>query len=459
MKTLLHNAQIINRGKRFTGWVLVDGEFIEAVGEGRPAKEILNGVEDIDLQGAMLIPGAIDTHVHFREPGLTHKATIASESAAAVAGGVTSFLEMPNTRPATVTMEAMEQKQQIAARSSLANYAFFIGATNSNIPELLKMDYTHIPGIKLFMGSSTGNMLVDDDSVIAQLFSQFKGIIAVHAEDEATIRAARELIIAQNGEDALVTMHHILRSAEACYKATERAVELARRNNTRLHVLHISTARELKLFTPGKVTEKHITAETCPHYLLWDQSMLAQGEGYLKKCNPAIKSAEDGLELLHAVVDGRIDTIATDHAPHQLSEKQGSLFKAASGMPGIKFMLPAMMTLASDESAVNKLTPELVVEKCCHNPALLYGIVRRGFVEPGMYADLTVIRPCAPYAVSHLDALSHLPEGYSAGPDWTPYAGMALNHRVALTMVNGTIVYNGDKIIPTHNAHLLNFSR
>lgn len=454
MTTLLNNALIINEGETYRGWVLIDGAMIADTGRG-DAPASLHADNVIDLDGKLLMPGAIDTHVHFREPGLTHKATIASESVAAVAGGVTSFLEMPNTIPAATTIEAVEEKQRIADATSHANHAFFIGATNSNLDTLLSADYTHIPGIKLFMGSSTGNMLVDDDSTIARLFAQFKGVIAVHAEDESTIRTAREAIRAEYGDDAPVALHHVLRSTEACVKATRRAVALAKKYDTRLHVLHISTADELDMFSPGSVTGKRITAETCPHYLTFECTDLAHGEGYLRKCNPAVKTDADRRALIEAVADGRIDTIATDHAPHLRSEKEGSLFKAASGMPGIKFMLPVMLTLADDPT--NGITAETVVEKCCHNPASLYGIDRRGFIRPGYYADLTVVEKCAPHSITHADALSHLSQGMPAGPDWTPYAGHSVTHRIAMTIVNGAVAFDGTHVSPRRSAMQLRF--
>lgn len=453
MTTLLYNAEIVNEGSRHKGWILVDNDLIFRVGQGDHPQ--LTADRRIDLHGAMLMPGAIDTHVHFREPGLTGKATIASESAAAVAGGVTSFLEMPNTIPAATTIEAVEEKQRIAAASSHANYAFFIGATNDNLDQLLRADYTHIPGVKLFMGSSTGNMLVDSDSTIDRLFEQFHGVIAVHAEDEATIREARENIKAEYGDEPPVSLHHVLRSAEACLKATTRAVDLARRHDTRLHVLHISTAAELRLFSPGPIEQKRITAETCPHYLLFNSDMLSLPDGYLKKCNPAIKSEADRRALIDAVASGVIDTIATDHAPHRLGEKQGSLFKAASGMPGIKYMLPLMCTLASDIS--NSIDMTTVVERCCHNPARLYGIERRGFLHPGFYADIVAVERCEPQVISHGDSLTHLAPGMPAGPDWTPYDGVMANHRIALTMVNGQIAYDGTQVSSSRNASLLQF--
>lgn len=454
---LIYNVRIINRGRETAGWVETTGEFITAVGEG-DSYGSLDGREDIvDGRGAWLLPGAIDTHVHFREPGLTRKGCIASESAAAVAGGVTSYLEMPNTAPPATTIERVREKMAIASGCSMANYAFFIGATNDNLDEIMKADLSEIPGVKLFMGSSTGNMLVDSESTIDRLFATFAGVIAVHAEDEATIARCRAAIREQWGEEPPVWLHSAMRSPEACEKATARAVELARRHDTRLHVLHISTRAELQYFSAGPVEGKRITAETCPHYLVFDEESLKEvPDGRLRKCNPAIKSADDRQALVAAVADGVIDTIATDHAPHCREDKEGSLFKAASGMPGIKMMLPLMMDMAADPA--NAITRERVVECCCHNPALLYGIDRRGFVAPGYYADLTLIEATQPHAIGHDDSLSHLEPGMAAGPDWTPYAGIVTGHRVALTIVNGRVAYDGHRVVPGTIARALRFN-
>ncbi len=454
---LIHNAQIINQGRTFCGWVETEGEYIKEVGEGSPQADAKSREDALDARGAWLLPGAIDTHVHFREPGLTRKGCIASESAAAVAGGVTSYLEMPNTLPPAVSVDRVEEKIAIASGSSYANYGFFIGATNENLDEIMKIDPTRIPGVKLFMGSSTGNMLVDSTDSIEQLFSSFKGVIAVHAEDEAAIARNRKAIIEEWGEEPPVWLHSRMRSSEACVKATERAVELARRHDARLHVLHISTLDELKYFSIDKIENKRITAETCPHYLLFEEEMLKdEPEGRLKKCNPAIKSARDRDALVKGVAGGVIDVIATDHAPHQRCDKEGNLLKAASGMPGIKMMLPLMMDLAADPA--NGISRERVVECCCHNPAKLYGIDRRGFIAPGYYADLTLIEASEPHEINHSDALSHLSEGMTEGPDWTPYCGVVTRHRVAMTLVNGKKVYDGKNVIGNLNARALRFN-
>ncbi len=442
MTRIIHNATIVNEGKRFNGYVAINNEFISEVGEGSVPESLLADAELIDAQGAYLLPGAIDTHTHFREPGLTHKATIGSESAAAVAGGVTSFLEMPNTKPATVTEEAVNAKKAIAAATSYANYGFFIAATNDNIDQIIAADYTTIPGIKLFVGSSTGNMLVNSPEALEKLFAEFPGVIAVHAEDEAIIRANREWLMKEYGENAPVALHSLLRSREACVKASEFVADLARKHNSRLHLLHISTADELRLLSPDSIESKRITAETCPHYLLFTAADLLDERGYTRKCNPAIKGESDRDALRKALADGLIDVVATDHAPHLLSEKQGSLFTAASGMPGVKFMLSLMLSMTDDQS----LTIERVVEKVAHNPARLYSIDRRGFIRPGYYADLTLVDPLAsPRAITD-DSVATL-GAPAAGCDWAPYLGQETRYAVRSTWVNGKLVYDAGRII------------
>lgn len=441
-RTLLYNAEIVNEGCRRHGYVLIDGELIERVGEGMPSdSEMASADKTVDLQGKLLLPGAIDTHVHFREPGLTHKASIATESAAAVSGGVTSFLDMPNTKPATTSMGAVADKKRIAAETSYANYGFFLGATNDNLDEILAADPHEIPGVKLFMGSSTGNMLVDDDITMSQLFASYGGVIAVHAEDEATLAEARSRLAAQYGDDQPVWLHSQARPAEACLKASQRAVDLARKHGTRLHILHISTARELSLLTPGAIGTKRITAETCPHYLLFEENDLTRANGFMLKCNPAIKSAADRDALVAALSDGLIDTIATDHAPHLLAEKQGNLLKAASGMPGVRFMLSEMLTLAAQTD--NALTIEKVVKLTAHNPARLYNIDRRGFIRRGYYADLTVAERTEPYTPS---VGEYLPHGMMSPCNWTPYALTTADYRIASTYVNGTLAFDGSTV-------------
>ncbi len=421
---ILHNALIVNRGAIGHGWVAVEGERIAATGRG-PLPESLAasaGAEIRDLGGSYLMPGAIDTHVHFREPGLTRKATMASESRAALAGGVTSVIDMPNTVPQTVSIDAWEDKMERAAASMAVNYAFFIGATHTNFEELMRADYSRCPGVKVFMGSSTGGMLLDDDSALRRLWSDIPALIAVHAEDQAMVADATHRAKARAGdaEDLPVTMHPALRPAAACVEATRRAVEMARRYGTRLHVAHVSTAAELQFATPGHdVRAKRITFETAPQYLIFDSSDYRR-LGARIKCNPAVKEAADREALRRAVTSGLIDTIATDHAPHLLSEKQGGALKAVSGMPMVQFSLPVMMDL---------FAPGTVAQVMAHNPAEAFRIEGRGYLDPGCYADMAVVERVEPYTVADTDTLSLC--------RWTPLAGTVLRHRVTAAWVNG----------------------
>ncbi len=438
MKPILFaNGLIFNDGFRYIGTLVVSGEMIQRVDCGRiDLRDVSRDEYDIiDCEGKMVLPGVIDEHVHFRDPGLTEKGDLKTESRAAIAGGVTSFFDMPNTRPATTTLEAWEEKTRRAAGVAEANYAFFLGVTNDNLEQILAADPTRVPGAKLFLGSSTGNMLVDDDSVIASLFRSFKGVIACHAESEHIIAATREAMKKEYPGGIPVGLHHMLRSREACVAAAGHAVELARRTNARLHLLHVSTADELAYLSPGVLTNKRITAETCPHYLMFDQESVALTGG-LTKCNPAIKTDDDRKELLRAVNDGRIDVIATDHAPHLLSQKQGDALTAASGMPSVQFSLPLILQLARK----GYFTYEKVVEKMCNNPALLYNVDRRGFIRLHYWADLVIIDPDADYIISNDDVVSAC--------EWTPYAGTRLNFRVEQTWVNGRLAYDSRRPDP-----------
>lgn len=442
-RRLIHNADIVTgTGDRFAGYVLIDGETIAAVAPGKPGTALFENAEVTDARGCLLLPGAIDCHVHFREPGLTQKATIASESRAAVAGGVTSFIDMPNTVPQTTTSALADDKAAIAARDSVANYAFFIGATNDNIDELLAADYSRVAGVKLFMGSSTGNMLVDRQSALDKLFSRVKARIVVHAEDEATVRANAEAIRAEYGDEAPVSLHTRLRSAEACYKASKAAVDLARRTGARLHIAHLSTARELELLTPGPTTaDKQITAEVSPHHLLWTEDDYAD-RGARIKMNPAVKTAADRRALAEAVRDGLIDIIATDHAPHRPADKEGSLFKAASGAPMVEFSLIAALSL---------FTPEVVAERMAAAPARLFAIDRRGSIVPGNYADLVLVDPHSPHTVKDSDVTSLC--------GWTPVDGLTFSHRVIKTWVNGNLCFDNGVIKDDKRGKALSFSR
>lgn len=426
---LIHNVVIINEGTRSHGYVGIRDKVIEVVGTGVPDQSLIDCAQEVtDGAGGMLLPGAIDTHVHFREPGLTQKADIASESRAAVWGGITSFVDMPNTIPPTTTMEAVETKLEIGARSAYANYGFFIGATNTNLEELMLVDYTRVAGIKLFMGSSTGGMLVEGDNRIRQIFEKAPAIIAVHAESEDIIRRNRDAAKTLMGEDLPISMHPRIRSREACVAATQTAVSLAREYDARLHVCHVSTADEAQLFAPGDVSGKRITAETAPQYLLFNSSHYAS-RGSRIKCNPAVKDEADRTALLEAVADGRINTIATDHAPHLPNDKQGNALTAASGMPMIQFSVVLMA-----EMALRGLLPiETVVQRMSHDPARIFGIERRGFIRKGAYADLILLATdCEPWTITDDTVISKC--------GWTPAVGITLHCRVASTWVNGQLV-------------------
>ena len=429
-RILLHNGTVVNEYKRFEGYIVVEDGMIADIAEGAPADAVrASCCEAFDLQGCWILPGVIDDQVHFRDPGLTHKGDIATESMAAVAGGVTSYMDMPNVVPPTTTLEALEAKYDRAARVSMANYSFFIGATNDNIDTLLYVDYSKTCGVKAFLGSSTGNMLVNDPVALQRLFAEVPALIAVHSEDEATIAANRAKYVAERGEELPVQYHPLIRSAEACYVSTSRAVERAARYGTRLHVLHLSTARELQLFdcaTP--VERKRITAEVCVHHLWFCDEDYAR-LGNMIKCNPAVKSAADREALREALKRGGIDIVATDHAPHLWQEKQGNCLKAASGMPLVQFSLVAMLEMAGE----GIFTVEQVVDKMCHAPARLYRIDRRGFLRRGYHADIAVVRRGTAFTVSEGNIVSRC--------GWSPFVGTTFHNSVAMTMVNGNVVY------------------
>lgn len=447
MVTLIHNVEIVNEGERFYGHVLIDGEFISAVGRGDYSGELAPGATIIDGRGKLLLPGVIDTHVHFRDPGLTHKADMESESRAAVAGGVTSFIDMPNTKPATTTVEALEAKLKHASEVSLANYGFFIGATADNLDQLQAADYTRCAGVKLFMGSSTGGMLVDSLDIMERIMASVPALMAVHAEDEGLLRKRRQAVVARYGEDLPMEFHPVIRSHEVCLKASSDAVALARRMNHRLHLLHVSTAAELDLLQPGPPQGKLVTAETCPQYLAFSDEQYSM-LGARIKCNPAIKRPADRDALRQAVTDGRIDTIATDHAPHLLEEKRGTALTAVSGMPLIQFSLTLMLQMASE----GLFEIETVVEKMCHNPALIYDIDRRGFIRPGYYADLVMVdNDCEPYTITDAWALSKC--------GWTPLSGLTVANKVSLTLVNGQTAFRYGVLFSGVRGKELRFNR
>ena len=434
-KTLLFNGELVNEGRRWKGYIVFENEYIVKVGEGEPDAELLAECsQQYDVDGALIIPGAIDDQVHFRDPGLTHKADIYTESAAAVAGGVTSFMDMPNTKPPTITLEALEQKNSHASEVSLANYGFFIGGTNDNLATLLATDYNYTPGVKLFLGASTGNMLVDNRETLKNIFAEVPALIAIHSEDEATIRRNREFYVKKYGEDLPIKFHPLIRSNEACYKCTARAVELATKYDTRLHVLHLSTERELEFFSNKPLSEKKITAEVCVHHLWFTDDDYAK-YGNLIKWNPAIKTWDDRAALRTALNQNFIDIVATDHAPHLLSEKQGSCLKAASGGPLVQHSLLVMLELVKQ----NEFTLEMVVDKMCHAPAELFKVNKRGYLREGYYADIVVVDKDVLFTVRAENILTKC--------GWSPFEGYMFHNSVRQTFVNGNLVYNQGEIL------------
>ncbi|WP_138995058.1 dihydroorotase [Larkinella sp. C7] len=440
---LIRNARLVNEGTiRETDVYCKDG-FIEQIGSG------LSQQADtvIDADGNYLLPGVIDDQVHFREPGLTHKATIHSEARAAVAGGVTSFMEMPNTVPNVLTQELLAQKYEIAARTSLANYSFFMGGSNDNLAEVLKTDPTTVCGIKIFMGSSTGNMLVDNVTVLEEVFRQSPMLIATHCEDEATIRANTARYKEQYGDAATAEIHPLVRNEEACLKSSSLAVELAKKHNTRLHILHISTADELALFdNTVPLKEKRITAEVCVHHLWFDADDYAR-LGNLIKCNPAIKAPHHKPQLWQALLDNRLDIIATDHAPHTWDEKQQPYWQAPSGLPLVQHPLLLMLEAVQQ----GKLSIEKVVEKMCHAPADCFQIDRRGYVREGYWADLVLVDPKQKTAVSKENIQ------YQCG--WSPLDGTTFGTAVTHTVVSGHLAYAGGSFNDTVTGKRLHFVR
>lgn len=431
--TLIQDACIVNEGQMFQGSVLIKGERIVHIykGDDTPSLSVMESLDEcIDARGRYLMPGLIDTHVHFRDPGLTHKADMESESKAAIAGGVTSFIDMPNTQPQTTTLAAWQAKMDYAASHAWANYAFYLGATNDNLDELLAADYTQVPAVKLFMGSSTGNMLVDDAQSLQALFTQLPALIAVHCESEARIQANKAKYIEQLGEDLPVAYHSLIRDEEACFQSTALAVELARRYDARLHVLHISTAKELSLLEKDKALEdKKITAETCPHYLLLCDEDYAR-YGSLIKCNPALKHASDKVALLQALKEGLIDTLGSDHAPHLPAEKQGNALTAVSGCPSLQFNLLLLLEM-SLESLIDKT---LIVDKFCHAPASIYRVRERGYLREGYYADFLLVEECPEWVLDKSAILSKCA--------WSPYEGWRFHHRISQVFVNGSKAYD-----------------
>lgn len=443
-RILIKNAKIVNEGAIFEGDLLIEDSFIKEIGESISAKP---DVKVIDAEGNFLIPGAIDDQVHFREPGLTHKGNIETESRAAVAGGITSFIEQPNTVPNAVTQELLEDKYKIAAETSYANYGFMMGGTNDNLEEVLKTNPKNVPGIKLFLGSSTGNMLVDNEAVLEKIFSSTKMLIAAHCEDEATIRENLEKYKEEYGDDIPVKFHPLIRSAEACYISSSRAIELAKKTGARLHVFHVSTAKETELFTNKiPLEEKKITAEVCIHHL-WFSDADYEKKGALIKWNPAVKTAEDRQALWDALLDDRIDVVATDHAPHTLEEKKNPYTSSPSGGPLVQHAVVAMFEAYHQK----KISVEKIVEKMAHNPAKLFRIEKRGFIREGYHADLVIVNPGLPWNVKKENIL------YKCG--WSPFEGVNFKSRITHTFVNGNLVYNNFKVKDIRCGERLLFDR
>ena len=443
MKTLIKNAKIVNENKIFEGDILIEGEYIKAIDREILAKD----AQVIDVKGNYVIPGAIDDQVHFREPGLTHKATIETESKAALAGGITSFMEMPNTNPQTTTIKALEDKLAIAQKTSYANYSFMFGGTNDNLEEILKVNPKEVPAIKLFLGSSTGNMLVDDPKVLENIFSNTSLPIAVHCEDETTIKNNLEKYKEKYGDDIPIQYHPEIRSEEACYLSSSTAIALAKKTGARLHVFHLSTGKETALFENNKpLKEKKITAEVCIHHL-WFSDKDYQDKGSLIKWNPAVKTAQDRDQLWEALLDDRLDVIATDHAPHTLEEKDNVYTKAPSGGPLVQHALVALL----EKHLEGKISIEKIVEKMCHNPAILFDIENRGYIKEGYFADLVVLDTNKPWRVEKENIL------YKCG--WSPFEGHVFKSQVTHTFVNGHLAYHNGKVNEQRASKKLSFKR
>lgn len=444
-KVLIKNAKIVNEGVIFEGDVLIDGEYIIQIEENISPKS--GDCLVVDAEGNFLLPGIIDDQVHFREPGLTYKGDIESESRAAVAGGITSFIEQPNTVPNAVTQEILEEKYVLAVDNSFANYSFMMGATNDNLEEVIKTDPRNVAGVKIFLGSSTGNMLVDDQDTLENIFANTKTLIAVHCEDEATIKANLEKFKEEYGDNIPPEAHPLIRSTEACYISSSQAVALAKKTGARLHIFHVSTAKELDLFTNKiPLDQKQITAEVCIHHL-WFSDEDYKTKGNFIKWNPAIKTAADRDALWEALLDDRIDVIATDHAPHTLEEKKLPYLNAPSGGPMVQHALVAML----ENYLRGKISLEKIVEKMAHNPAKLFQIEKRGFIKVGYHADLVIVNTAKPWNVKK--------ENILAKCGWSPFEGLNFKSRVTHTFVNGNLVFANGKVKDVRKGQRLLFDR
>lgn len=441
-KYIIKGGTIINEQQRFVGDILIANSRIEKIAS---SIQVDGNITEINAEGKFVIPGMIDDQVHFREPGLTHKANIFSESRAAVAGGITSFMEMPNTVPNTLTQELLENKYQIAAQTSAANFSFFMGASNDNAEEVLKTNAKQVCGIKIFMGSSTGNMLVDQEATLEKLFSTVPMLIATHCEDEATVRRNMAAHVEKYGEHIPISAHPIIRSAEACYLSSSFAVGLAKKHKTRLHILHISTAKELELFRNDvPLEDKHITAEACIHHLWFSDKDYIE-KGNFIKWNPAVKTAEDRAAIWQAVRDGRIDVLATDHAPHTLEEKNQIYSKAPSGGPLVQHALQALF----EKSLQGEITLEDLVQRASHNVARLFRIEERGFLREGYFADIVIVDPKKAQTVSKDNILYHC--------GWSPFEGTTFQHSIESTFVNGNLVWNHGQLRVEESGKRLSF--
>ena len=443
MLILIKNAKIVNEGVICKSDLLIRNQHIEKIETciDQKVDKIINA------EGLYLIPGVIDDQVHFREPGLTHKANIYTESKAAIAGGTTSFMEMPNTKPQALTQDLLEDKFKIASKTSLANYTFFMGVSNDNISEVLKTNPKKVGGLKIFMGSSTGNMLVDNKDVLETIFSKSKMLIAVHCEDENTISKNLEKAVIKYGENIPISKHPIIRSEEACYKSSSFAVKLAKKHDTRLHVFHLSTEKELMLFNNTiPLKKKKITAEVCVHHLYFDQSNYDEKGAYIK-WNPAIKKNSDKKALLKALIEDKIDVIATDHAPHTLKEKNNNYLNAPSGGPLVQHGLIAMLEFVKKK----KISFEKLIEKMCHNPAICFNIKKRGFIRAGYYADLVLVDIDSPWVVAKENIL------YKC--KWSPFEGEKFSSQIKYTIVNGHIAYQNGQFNESKKGQRLLFER
>ena len=443
MITLIKNANIVNEGNIFVSDVLIENKKIKQISDNI---DVVADIE-IDATNKHLLPGVIDDQVHFREPGLTHKANIYTESKAAIAGGITSFMEMPNTNPQALTQDLLEEKFKIGEENSLANFTFFMGVSNNNLEEVLKTDPKTVGAIKIFMGSSTGDMLVDDRNVLEEIFEKSLMLIAVHCEDEDTIQDNIKNAKEKYGDEVPISEHPNIRSAEACYKSSSMAVELAKKHNTRLHVFHLSTEKEIKLFDNTlPLAEKRITAEVCIHHLWFDESRYNE-KGTIIKWNPAVKKKSDKDALFQALLDDKLDVIATDHAPHTLEEKSNTYFNAPSGGPLVQHALPAMLEFYK----IGKISLEKIVEKMCHNPSILFQIKDRGFVKEGHFADLVLVDLDKSWEVTKENIL------YKCG--WSPFEGEIFSSEVTHTFVNGHLVYEYGCFDESKKGQRLKFNR